>query len=390
MAKNKIKASDSSIMDTYTGTTTNFTSAMIGQKRYRILRLFFFKERTFFRLMVAFVIFAAIFYPYPRIAMWVGFCFAAYSAIANDSIQTIGTFIASNDDRPWWLLWLYIGGIFVVTVFVSWSLYDGDVSYQRLTSKGFAEAPTSFHFLQLTAPLILLIITRMRMPVSTTFLLLSAFSGTADGIIGVTQKSLLGYVIAFAAATLVWLVLGKWVKRITSGKPSPLWRIAQWIISGGLWSVWIMQDAANIAVFLDRSLSIYGFLFFAGFIFFGLGLLFYLRGDKIQQIVREKSQVTDVRAASVIDLVYAAILYYFKVMSTIPMSTTWVFLGLLGGRELAMQFSKHASTGRSAGQTISLVLRDVLFAFIGLIISILLAILVNPNIQSELGEYFGF
>ena len=37
--------------------------------------------------------------PYPNIAMWVGFLFAAYAAIANDSIQTIGTFIASNQDK---------------------------------------------------------------------------------------------------------------------------------------------------------------------------------------------------------------------------------------------------------------------------------------------------
>ena len=37
--------------------------------------------------------------PYPQLGMWVGFIFAAYAAIANDSIQTIGTFIASNQDK---------------------------------------------------------------------------------------------------------------------------------------------------------------------------------------------------------------------------------------------------------------------------------------------------
>ena len=42
--------------------------------------------------------------PYPQIAMWVGFLFAAYAAVANDSIQTLGTFIASNQDRKWWVL----------------------------------------------------------------------------------------------------------------------------------------------------------------------------------------------------------------------------------------------------------------------------------------------
>ena len=37
--------------------------------------------------------------PYPQYAMWAGFLFAAYAAIANDSIQTIGTFIASNQEK---------------------------------------------------------------------------------------------------------------------------------------------------------------------------------------------------------------------------------------------------------------------------------------------------
>jgi hypothetical protein len=151
-----------------------------------------------------------------------------------------------------------------------------------------------------------------------------------------------------------------------------------------------MQDAANIAIFLNRQLSIWEFIAFAGFIFFGLGLLFYLRGDKIQSIVKEKSSVTDVRAASVIDLVYAFILFFFKELSTMPMSTTWVFLGLLGGREIAMQLTPHAETNRSMKGTLALVLRDASFAFIGLFISMALAIAINPIIQEELLQMIGF
>ena len=46
-------------------------------------------------------------YPYPEVAMWLVFFLASYSAIANDSIQTIGTFIASNADKKWYYLWIY-------------------------------------------------------------------------------------------------------------------------------------------------------------------------------------------------------------------------------------------------------------------------------------------
>ena len=368
----------------------SLASQIIGEKRYQSLVLFGLQERTFLRLLAAFLVIAAVFYPYPKIAMWIGFMFAGYSAIANDSIQTIGTFIASNGDKKWWILWLYIGGIFVFTVTYSWYTYDGDVSFQRLTSEGFEEAPKSFHFLQIVAPLVLLLITRLRMPVSTTFMLLSCFSASASGIVGVAEKSLLGYGLSFIVAMAVWYLAAGLINRLTTGEPHPFWTVAQWIISGWLWSLWITHDAANIAIFLERSLTFWDFVLFTSFIFFGLGILFYLRGDKIQKIVTEKSAVVDVRAASVIDLVYAFILFVFKEWSNIPMSTTWIFLGLLGGRELAMQLSKKAETNRSMAGTVRMILRDIMFATIGLIISILIAIAVNDTLQGELKAYFGW
>lgn len=368
----------------------SLASQLIGEKRYESLILFGLQEKTFLRLLAAFVVIAAIFYPYPKIAMWIGFMFAGYSAIANDSIQTIGTFIASNSEVKWWKLWLYIGGIFVATVLYSWIIYDGDVSFQRLTSKGFSESPTQFHFLQIIAPVVLLLITRMRMPVSTTFMLLSCFSADASGIIGVTQKSLTGYVLAFVVAMLVWYLLSGVIKKLTSGTPHPGWRIAQWFISGWLWSMWITHDAANIAIFLNRSLTAVDFVVFASFIFFGLGILFYLRGDKIQKIITEKSHVVDVRGASIIDLVYALILFVFKEWSNIPMSTTWIFLGLLGGRELAMQLSKSTDADKTLLGTVKMIFKDLGYATLGLVISVTMAIAVNENIQEELIVYFGW
>ena len=367
----------------------NFASQIIGEKRYEALILFGIREKTFLRLLVFFLVVAMVSYPYPSLAMWVGFMFAGYSAIANDSIQTIGTFIASNHDRKWWQLWLYIGLIFVATVFYSWYQYDGDVSFQRLTSKGFEEAPKTFHFLQLAAPIILLFITRLRMPVSTTFMLLSAFSASSSGIYSVAQKSFLGYFISFAVAMLTWFVAAGLVQRLLKGEPGPGWRVFQWITTGWLWSMWITHDAANIAIYLNRSLSLTDFILFAGFVFFGLGILFYMRGDKIQGIINEKSNVTDVRSASVIDLVYAFILLVFKEWSTIPMSTTWVFLGLIGGREVAMQLSKRFDTGRSNKETYKMVIKDVSYAGMGLLISIGLAIAINPVIQDEIKNLLG-
>ena len=95
----------------------------------------------------------------PDIARWVGFFFAAYATVANDSIQTLGTFIASNRKRPWYVLWAFAGGIFLVTMLYSWITYGGDVSYGRLASKGFEQTPVQFSYLQVAAPIVLIVLT---------------------------------------------------------------------------------------------------------------------------------------------------------------------------------------------------------------------------------------
>lgn len=343
------------------------------------------KESVFITLIATLIFIAGTVTPYANVAMWFGFAMAGYSAIANDSIQTIGTFISSNSHQKWYYLWLFMGSIFVITVTYSWFTYSGDVSYQRLQSKGFAEAPEAFSFLQIAAPIILLIITRMRMPVSTSILLLSAFSTQTTAIVDVLKKSLSGYFVAFIVAIIVWYIIAKFITKYAKGKPAPYWRILQWITSGFLWSAWIMQDAANVAIFLPRSLNAYQFIGFTAYIFFGLGLLFYLKGDKIQGIVNEKSGVTDVRAATIVDFVYAIILFYFKTVSKIPMSTTWVFIGLLGGRELAISLSKKRPKKRNKSfkKTIKMIGKDALYAAIGLIISLILAFAINAELRES-------
>jgi hypothetical protein len=424
------------------------------------------KEKSFILLILGFLAVAFLAQPHPALAMWAGFLFAGYAAIANDSIQTIGTFIASNQDKKWWVLWLFLGGIFIGTACLSffgsdsadnkvlvaledeevanaledllkpgseegtrmvpdaemephleklddylkalvlearqdpektklghildWKYRpssikdgpDGDVSHGRLLSKGFERTPTEIHFLQIAAPVILLILTRMRMPVSTTFILLTSFASSPAAVGKVLAKSFSGYLLAFAVAILCYLVVSKISKKMFTGKAHFGWTIAQWVTSGTLWSVWLMQDMANIAVFLPRSLSLIEFIGFTGFIFFGLAILLYVKGGRIQSIVLEKSNVEDVRFATVIDFIYAILLFYFKLHSKVPMSTTWVFLGLLAGRELMMSLTK---TGKnSVGRAFAISARDFGFAMIGLSISIAIAIGVNDHLSFSL------
>ncbi len=336
-------------------------------------------ERRFVLLIGGLFFLSGWLSPFPQYASWLGFAIAAYSTVANDSIQTIGTFLASNRERPWWILWLFIGGVFLATIGYGWWVYGGDVSYGRLGSNGFESAPTTFNFLQVAAPIFLLIITRLRMPVSTTFLILSCFATTPSSVWAVLQKSVSGYVVAFALAVVAWGLTSNLTKRYSETAPHPLWYPAQWCSTAVLWSTWIMQDAANLAVFLPRQLDFVQLLIFSGVVFVGLGVLFYLRGDRIQRVVEEKSDVIDIRAATLIDFVYAIILFGFVRVSPIPMSTTWVFLGLLAGRELSL-ILRRASV-RPLNDGLRLVGRDLLYASIGLAVSVALALASNPALR---------
>ena len=123
----------------------------------------------------------------------------------------------------------------------------------------------------------------------------------------------------------------------------------------------------------------------------GLGILLYTKGGRIQKIVTEKSVVTDVRFATLIDLIYCVILFYFKLHSKVPMSTTWVFIGLLAGRELGMSLMKTGVHTVASG--LKLAIKDITYALIGLTVSIAIAVGVNDkltftSVVTEIPEAF--
>ena len=197
--------------------------------------------------------------------------------------------------------------------------------------------------------------------------------------------------LAFSLAILVWFLLERFVKNYLKGEANSYWMVLQWITSRTLWAVWIMQDAANIAVFLPRQLDTMEFIAYTGFVFLGLGLIFYLKGDKIQDIINEKTNVADVRAATLVDLVYAVILFYFKMYNNVPMSTTWVFIGLLAGREFAIALGKHGKAKKRNAwlvRSFRLARKDMFKALAGLIVSLILTMVINEGVREEIFAFF--
>jgi hypothetical protein len=265
--------------------------------------------------------------------MYVGFLLAAYSVIANDSIQTLGTFLASNKAHfKWYTLWMAASVMLVYTITYGWINYNGDISYGRLTRIPFQEVQW-YHAM---APAVLLLLTRKGIPVSTTFLVLSAFASFTV-LEKVLMKSIVGYGVAAISAYVIWVVLERY---INEKKDHPehvkFWRVGQWITSGWLWFAWLQHDMANIAVFLPRQLMLGDLLMVLVATVSILGYVFYTGGGRIQEVVINKHGTRFARSSTIINLVYAFILYFFKELNDLPMSTTWVFVGLLTGRELAI------------------------------------------------------
>jgi hypothetical protein len=267
------------------------------------------------------------------IYMYVGFLLAAYSVIANDSIQTLGTFLASNKAHfKWYTLWMAASVMLVYTITYGWINYNGDISYGRLTRIPFQEVQW-YHAM---APAVLLLLTRKGIPVSTTFLVLSAFASFTV-LEKVLMKSIVGYGVAAISAYVIWVVLERY---INEKKDHPehvkFWRVGQWVTSGWLWFAWLQHDMANIAVFLPRQLMLGDLLMVLVATVSILGYVFYTGGGRIQEVVINKHGTRFARSSTIINLVYAFILYFFKELNDLPMSTTWVFVGLLTGRELAI------------------------------------------------------
>ena len=267
------------------------------------------------------------------IYMYVGFLLAAYSVIANDSIQTLGTFLASNKAHfKWYTLWMAASVMLVYTITYGWINYNGDISYGRLTRIPFQEVQW-YHAM---APAILLLLTRKGIPVSTTFLVLSAFASFTV-LEKVLMKSIVGYGVAAISAYVIWVVLERY---INEKKDHPehvkFWRVGQWVTSGWLWFAWLQHDMANIAVFLPRQLMLGDLLMVLVATVSILGYVFYTGGGRIQEVVINKHGTRFARSSTIINLVYAFVLYFFKELNDLPMSTTWVFVGLLTGRELAI------------------------------------------------------
>ena len=310
--------------------------------------------------------------------MIIGFLLSLYACVSNDAIQTLGTFLNTTKNRPTWQIWLYVGTVMVLTFSIGWYINDGDMAFGRLDRIPHAQ---TFYWWHVLPPLVLLYLTKKGIPVATAFLIISVFSSST--VVGLmVAKSFIGYVIALICSLVLYFFIARKVEKIflyMKNKPiSTPWIVAKWLSTAFLWSAWLLQDGAVLFIYLPRKLTFLQ-LVLSLFVFLVLlYLLCYKRGGEIQNIVKLKTNTQDPRSATIIDCVYAIILIYFQTVNNIPMSTTWVFLGVLAGREIALYNRLRFITEKKVYKHL---IKDLTKAIIGLVVSIIVVFILNNHKQ---------
>ncbi|MEQ8179767.1 MAG: hypothetical protein RIC52_05895 [Amphiplicatus sp.] len=320
------------------------------------------------------------------VSLWaaIGFALAAYAVVGNDALQTLGTFINSNQKLPWWALFAFAATVLVVVFAFGYMQFDGDPSWGRLSNvKKYPVFEVEWY--HVVPALALLLLTRLGIPVSTSFMILSIFA-TIEGMTSMVSKSLYAYMVSCGVGIVLYAALAPTIERYFMKTPGnaqkPFWIMLQWLTTAYLWGVWLIQDFANIFVFLPRNLTLMQAVAAVSVILVLLLVTFATGGGPVQRILKTKTSVTDIRSATIIDFTYASLLAYFAYISKTPMSTTWAFLGFIAGRELAIATIDKI---RSPGATFRIVGMDAFKAFVGLVISVGLAVGL-PRLAKAMAE----
>ena len=315
----------------------------------------------------------------------ISFSLAAYSVLWNDAVQTLMTYIHSNDDLPKKLLFGWVLSVLLWVLWYGFLISEGGITYGRLDAKWYADITVQWYIVFF--PLLLVLMTRYKgIPVSTSLLMLSIFS-TWVLFQHIVMKSAAWYLVAFTSAYFIWLGAEYILKRIkykskwASQRKYIYWRLAQTCTTTLLFATWLMHDMVNIAVFLPRDITFAVMLTISGIFALALAYTFYIDGGPVGRIVTTKTKIHRLVGATMVDGVYFVILLIFKEWSNIPMSTTWVFIWLLAGRQMAIRTVGRVGKIKKWENKYKVALKEISWdfakIFIGLWISLVALVIVR-------------
>ncbi|MCS5698947.1 hypothetical protein NZK32_07815 [Cyanobium sp. FGCU-52] len=318
------------------------------------------------------------------------FVLAGYAVIGNDALQTLGPFLAANRGRtPRLLQFAWLAVLLAAVLLLGWWWGEGDPAWGRLQT---FSPLTDLRWVDLLPSLSVLLLTQWGAPVSTSFLVLTAVDPAS--VQPLLRHSLAGYGLGLAVGLLAWGALLWRLEGTPADQPPegadgdspsaastptegalPLWLALQWITTGWLWSQWLVQDLANIYVYLPRRLGPGAMAGSLAVLLVGLALLMAENGGAIQQRLDSKTNSGDPRPAALLAGIYGLVLFAMGRISAYPLSTTWAFLGLLAGRELALLRLGSRDLRSAAGS----LAEDLLRAALGLGISLAVALGVRAS-----------
>jgi len=270
-------------------------------------------------------------------------------------------------------MWLYIGSLFIITMLIGWFGFNHELDFERLHNIPYNPNFNIMHFI---APILLIALTCNKVPVSTTFLILSVFS-TQDILGFMLIKTFAGYILSFIFSFLSWSFLHKFFKKFFEDKSEiriKKWRIFQWASSGALWVAWLIQNTSNMVVYIPREITAYELILIIVLGLIMVGFTIYNRGGPIQEIVEEKTDIKNIHSTSMINLNLAIMILIMTYIGTIPIATTWIFIGILGGRELAITLNgdnQLLSIKDRNRKAIKSILKDLALAGFGIVVSLI-------------------
>ncbi len=302
---------------------------------------------------------------------WFMIAVSSYTVIGNNYIQTIGSFIVNNKQKSI-NIWIFLSISFIATTLISWFIYEGGVDYLLLKN---IEYQKDLDIIIVLIPLLLNIFTKYGIPVSATFLIIPLF-GTSNTIHIMITKTITSYFLAFMVSFFIWSFIYKNLTNIiknTNEEVNKFWNIIEYITTGLVWIAWNILSICVFVVFVDRQFNIYELVIFNLIVIFILYLLINNSGGKIEKIIKEKRGSNNKKTTAIFNLLFAIILLYLQFFSNVPLTTTWVFLGLLAGKELAMTYveSNLFVSGRNMKASLAKIIVDLNKAVIGIVFSLI-------------------
>ena len=243
-----------------------------------------------------------------NIFAWIITSLVTYNVVFNNSIQTIGLFIASNKNKGIFYNLLFFSSIFVFTVLLSWFLTDREVHYHLLDTINYSRIGLQF----LLLPILLSFLTKKQVPLSATFLIIPLFADSST-ISSMVNKTTVSYFLSLIGSLIIYKFLYTKYKNLLVDEKSDtgkIWIVAEYVSTGILWFSWLTVSLCNFVIFLPRKFDIIDLILFSIVGIITLYCILISNGGEIQKIIDQKSDVKNIKTTVIFNSLFAFALLF--------------------------------------------------------------------------------